>query len=102
MLTGEQVAVSAITGAGLDSLLQLADALLGSQEQTLRLTLAVEDGAGLAWAHKNGRVVERRQGEKGIYLIIGGDAATVDRFSVRFPGRVTIIDSDQRRRTISS
>jgi len=102
MLTGEQVAVSAITGAGLDSLLQLADSLLGSQEQMLRLTLTVEDGAGLAWAHKNGRVVERRQGEKGIYLVIAGDAATVDRFSARFPGRITIIDSDQRRRALSS
>jgi GTP-binding protein HflX len=102
MLTGEQVAVSAITGAGQDSLLQLIDSLLGSQEQMLRLTLAVEDGAGLAWAHKNGRVVERRQGEKGIYLVIAGDVASVDRFSARFPGRITIIDSDQRRRAISS
>jgi GTP-binding protein HflX len=102
MLTGEQIAVSALTGAGEDSLLQLIDSLLGSQEQMMRLTLAVEDGAGLAWAHKNGRVVERRQGEKGIYLVISGDAAAVDRFSSHFPGRLTIIDSDQRRRAISS
>jgi GTP-binding protein HflX len=102
MLTGEQIAVSALTGAGQDSLLQLVDTLLGSQEQMMRLTLTVEDGAGLAWAHKNGRVVERRQGEKGIYLVIAGDAAAVDRFSAHFPGRLTIIDSDQRRRAISS
>jgi GTP-binding protein HflX len=102
MLTGEQVAVSAVTGAGQESLLQLIDGLLGSQEQTLRLTLAVDDGAGLAWAHKNGRVVERRQGEKGIYLVIAGDAAAVDRFSAHFPGRITIVDPDQRRRATSS
>jgi GTPase len=102
MLTGEQIAVSALTGAGEESLLQLVDNLLGSQELTMRLTLAVEDGAGLAWAHKNGRVLERRQGEKGIYLVIAGDHAAVDRFEARFPGRITIVESDQRRRALSS
>ena len=101
MLTGEQVAVSALSGDGLEALLQVIDRILGSQEQTMRLTLAVDDGAGLAWAHKNGRVLERRQGEKGIYLVIAGDAAAVDRFSAHFPGRVTIIEPDQRRRALS-
>ena len=62
MLTGHQIAVSALTGAGLDDLLLLIDRLLGSHEQTLRLALAPEDGAGLAWAYENGRVLERRSG----------------------------------------
>jgi GTP-binding protein HflX len=102
MLTGEQMAVSAITGAGLDALRMSIDRLLGSQEQTVRLTLAVDDGAGLAWAHENGRVLERRQTDKGVYLVLAGDDAMVDRFSRRFPGKLTIIDQDQRRRSISS
>jgi GTPase len=102
MLSGEQIAVSALTGAGLDSLMVLIDRLLGSQEQTMRLTLSVDDGAGLAWAYKNGRVIERRDDEKAVYLVIGGDDAIVDRFSAHFPGRLTIIDQDQRRRATSS
>ena len=102
MLTGEQIAVSALNGAGLDSLLRCIDGLLGRQEQTMRLTLAVDDGAGLAWAYENGRVVERRQAENAIYLVIAGDETIVDRFSAHFPGRLTIIHQDQRRRAISS
>ena len=46
MLTGEQVAVSAVTGEGTDVLLDVIDRLLGSQEQTMRLVLALDDGAG--------------------------------------------------------
>ena len=102
MLTGEQMAVSAVTGAGLDMLTQSIDRLLGSQEQTMRLALGVDDGAGLAWAYENGRVLERRQTEKEMYLVVAGDEAIVDRFSRRFPGKLTIIDQDQRRKAISS
>src|ERR1700680_4445226 len=102
MLTAKQVAVSALTGAGLDSLLELIDRLLGSQERTMRLTLAVSDGAGLAWAYKHGRVLDRRETEKAVYLVIAGDPAIVDRFSAHFPGRLDIVEPDQRRRALSS
>ena len=102
MLTGEQIAVSAVTGAGLDALTLSIDRLLGSQEQTMRLALAMDDGAGLAWVYENGRVLERRQTEKGTYLVVAGDDATVDRFTRRFPGQLTIISQDQRRKAISS
>jgi GTP-binding protein HflX len=102
MLTGESVAVSALSGVGLESLLKLLDRLLGSREQTLRLSLAPEDGAGLAWAHANGRVLERRSTEKGIYLVIAADPATIERFTARFPNQVKIVEENQRRRAISS
>ena len=102
LATGESVAVSALSGAGLESLLNLLDRLLGNREQTLRLTLAPDDGKGLAWAHANGRVLERRSTEKGIYLVIAGDAATVDRFTAHFPDKIKIIEDDQRRKAASS
>src|SRR6185503_2942752 len=102
MQTGESVAVSALTSEGLESLLKLLDRLLGSREQTLRLTLTPEDGAGLAWAHANGRVLERRSTEKGIYLVIAGDPATVERFSAHFPGRIQIVEESQRRKAVFS
>ena len=102
MLTGEQVAASALTGAGCDSLLRLLDRLLSAQEQTLRLHLAPEDGAGLAWAYANGRVIERREGEKGVYLVVAADPGAVERFSARFGNELTIVEADQRRRAMSS
>ncbi|HEY4264406.1 MAG TPA: GTPase HflX [Micropepsaceae bacterium] len=102
MLTGEQLAVSALSGAGLEALTGSIDRLLGSQEQTMRLTLPVDDGAGLAWAYEHGRVLERRQTDQGVYLVIAGDETIVDRFSRRFPGKLTIIDQDQRRKAMSS
>jgi GTP-binding protein HflX len=102
MLTGEQLAVSAISGAGLDDLLAAVDRRLGAQEQTMRLVLGLDDGAGLAWAYANGRVLERRQTDKGTYLVIAGDETTVDRFTRHFPGKLTIIDPNQRRKAISS
>jgi GTP-binding protein HflX len=102
MFTGEEIAVSAISGAGTDALLDLLDGLLANQEQVMRLTLAPEDGAGLAWAYANGRVIERRGNEKGLYLVVAGDASTVDRFTAHFPGRITIIQENQRARAASS
>ena len=99
---GEQIAVSAITGEGLDALVQSIDRLLGSQDLTMRLALTPDDGAGLAWAHAHGRVLERRDTDKVVYLVIAGDDSAVDRFTQRFPGKLTIIEPDQRRRAISS
>jgi GTP-binding protein HflX len=102
MLTGETVAVSALTGAGVDSLLILLDRLLSGREQTMRLTLSPGDGAGLAWAHANGRVLEQRSNEKGNYLVIAADPAIVERFSARYGAQLVIVEENQRRRAVSS
>jgi len=102
MLTGEQIAVSAVSGDGLEALLASIDRLLGAQEHTMRLTLTLDDGAGLAWAYAHGRVLERRDTEKAVYLVIAGDDGVVDRFERRFPKQLTIIQPDQRRRALSS
>ena len=102
MLTGEQVAVSAVTGAGIESLVALLDRLLGSQEETLRVTLSSEDGAGLAWAYAHGRVIERRDSEKAIYLVVAGDTGVVDRFVARFGRKVAILALNQRHQAQSS
>src|SRR5262249_41157318 len=102
MLTGEQVAVSALTGAGSEALLGLLDRLLSGQEQTMRLHLAPEDGAGLAWAYANARVLDRREGEKGVYLVVAAAPPTVDRFLARFPKQLTIVEERERFRAASS
>ncbi len=99
---GEQIAVSAISGDGLGALQGSVDRALGEQERTMRLTLPLDDGAGVAWAYAHGRVLERRDMEKSVYLVIAGDDTVVDRFSRRFPKQLTIIQPGQRRRAISS
>lgn len=100
--TAGQAAVSAKTGAGCPDLLNLIDRLLSAQEKTLSLKLAPEDGAGLAWAYANGRVLERRSGEKGVYLVIAAEPEIVEKFTARFPRRITIIEPKQDRRALSS
>jgi GTP-binding protein HflX len=102
MGTTESVAVSALTGAGLDSLVKLLDRALGGREQTLRLTLTADDGAGLAWAHANGRVLERRSTAKGLDLLIAADPPTAERFAARFGRQIKIVEEPQRRRAASS
>ncbi len=98
----QRVAVSALDGAGCEALLTVVERALGDAERTLRLMLEPQDGAGLAWAYRNGRVLERRSAEKGIYLVIAADEPTVERFTAHFPGRVTIVQENQARRALSS
>jgi GTPase len=102
MWTGESVAVSALKGEGLESLLRLLDRLLGRIEQTLNLSLDTADGAGLAWAHANGRVLERRSTEEGIDLVIAADPQAVERFTARFGDQVKIVEGLQPPRAVSS
>jgi GTP-binding protein HflX len=94
----EAVATSAITGAGTADLLATIDLMLGSREELLRVALSPEDGAGLAWAYRSGRIVERRDGEKEITLLVAGDADTLEKIQARFPGQTRFVDPLQRRR----
>jgi GTP-binding protein HflX len=94
----EEVAISAVTGAGIDDLLAAIDALLGGREQLLKVRLAPEDGAGLAWAHRNGRIVERHDNETQITLLVAADPQTVEKFGAHFPGRTSFVEPLQRRR----
>ena len=94
----EEVAVSALTGKGIQDLLLLVDRLLGHADKVMRITLDSADGASMAWVYENGRVIERRDTDKAIYLVVAGDDAIIDRFSARFPQRLEIIEAAQRRR----
>lgn len=93
----DQVAISAVSGEGLDDLLALLDQLLGQAEIILRIKLEPADGAGIAWAYANGRVLERRASEKSIVLLVTGDPAATERFFAHYPGRVTVFEPRRRR-----
>jgi GTP-binding protein HflX len=88
------VAVSAETGEGLQDLLAFLDDLLGAQELQIEVTLAPDDGAGLAWAYRHGRVIARDEDEDRIHLVVVADPPVIDRFRAQFKG-IKIIDKKE-------
>lgn len=59
------VAVSALTGEGIDALLFAIEARLAARRSEIDLTLDPADGAGLSWLHRNAEVISRRSDEEG-------------------------------------
>ena len=59
------VPVSAVTGEGVDKLLIRIEAALAEHNPVVRIELAPEDGAQLAWIYGHGEVLDRQDGEDG-------------------------------------
>jgi GTP-binding protein HflX len=64
----DAVAVSALTGEGLPALRAAIDARLSAQLVTLDVALPPSDGAGLAWLHAHGEVLERQDADDAVRL----------------------------------
>jgi GTPase len=62
-IDGSAVAVSALTGQGIDELLQVLARWATQDTQVLQLRLDVGDGRALAFCHQHGTVLSRRQVE---------------------------------------
>ena len=52
--------VSALTGEGIAPLLEQIEARIGEARETREVTVAAEDGAGLAWAYAHAEVLSRK------------------------------------------
>lgn len=74
------VAVSALTGEGLDALFKRIDAMLFQDAQVLNLKLRPEEGAALAWLYRHGKVLGRRQDAKAVYLKVRLDEQSLARW----------------------
>ncbi|WP_294272553.1 GTPase HflX [uncultured Sphingomonas sp.] len=62
------VAVSAMTGEGIDDLIEQVAAALTSGHRRYRVTLDAGDGAGAAWLHAHGEVLHQMiEGEEAVY-----------------------------------
>jgi GTP-binding protein HflX len=85
------VAVSAITGDGVPRLLAEFEETLTSENIELRLTLAHEDGEGLAWVYRHGQVRERRDTDEGVELFLTANPQDAERISSRFGQKVSVI-----------
>ena len=82
------IAVSAVTGDGLDKLLtRFEDELTGANIR-FRLTLEHSDGESLAWVYRHAQVLKRTDKAKSVELMLAIDPQDVGRFSSRFKSDV--------------
>ncbi|MGZ5997976.1 MAG: GTPase HflX [Rhizomicrobium sp.] len=82
------IAVSAVTGDGLDKLLtRFEDELTGANIR-FRLTLEHSDGENLAWVYRHAQVLKRTDKPRGVELMLAIDPQDVGRFSSRFKSDV--------------
>jgi GTP-binding protein HflX len=79
------LAVSALTGEGLQRLQQVLDERLAAGLVTQDVTLSPEDGSRLAWLYRHGEILAREEGPGGIHLTVRLSAADRDRFA-QLPG----------------
>jgi len=81
------VAVSALSGAGIDTLLARFEAEMTHDNIGLSLTLDASDGAALAWVYRNAQVTERRDRAGKIALKLTIRPQDAGRIENRFPGK---------------
>lgn len=95
------VAVSALTGEGLDRLLAVVDAHLGRDRQVLHVDISITDGKALAWLYSHGHVMERADDDEFAHVKVGLEPADVERFSTQFPA-YTLNKSKPRKKKLKS
>jgi len=78
------VAVSALTGEGIDALLKTVDARLGKDRQVFHVDINLTDGKALAWLYSHGHVMERLDDEEFAHVKVGLEPADIERFGVQF------------------
>ncbi len=77
------IAVSALTGDGLDALRAALDARIGAGFETMEVRLAPSDGAGIAWLYQHGEVLARGDAEDAVRLTVRISPADRARFEQR-------------------
>jgi GTP-binding protein HflX len=79
----DSVALSAATGEGCDSLLQLIDRRLDAEMRAVRLDVPLSDGRTLAWIYAHGEVVGRRDDSEAAHLSVRLSEADLGRLRHR-------------------
>jgi GTP-binding protein HflX len=77
------VALSAVSGEGCDTLLALIDSRMNARRRVLDVSVALSDGATIAWLYRKGEVLSRRDDDASAHLRVGLDAADAARFERR-------------------
>ena len=84
------VAVSALTGEGLDTLSARFEAKVTHDNIGLELSLEASDGANLAWIYRHAEVTKRRLRGNRIALSLRIAPQEMVRFQDRFPGKIKL------------
>jgi GTP-binding protein HflX len=79
----DTVAVSAVSGEGIDRLLDEIDRRLRAGRQTVEYDLPSGDGASIAWLHAHGQVLESRSDGDTLHVVVALDPADRARFEHR-------------------
>jgi GTP-binding protein HflX len=78
-----RIPVSALNGEGLPELLSAIDRHLAKSARTVTLSVALEDGAAIAWLYDHGQVLARRDDARRAHLRVDLDPADIARFRHR-------------------
>ena len=79
------VIVSALTGEGLDRLLDAIEARLATRRVVLDLVLDPADGAGVSWLHRHSEVMDKHMREDGqLAMTVRADATNAERIRGKF------------------
>ncbi|MDD3181538.1 MAG: GTPase HflX [Alphaproteobacteria bacterium] len=81
---GGAVAVSALTGVGIDDLLSLIDDQLAARVHVYEVSLPLTEGAALAWLYGHGKVLEKTDRKTKTHLKVTLDEADFGRFISKF------------------
>jgi len=82
----DSMALSALTGDGVDELLAELDRRLGTHREVLDVSLSLADGASISWLYRHGEVVARRDDQSHAFLRVRLDPADIKRFQQRQAG----------------
>ena len=79
------VAVSALSGQGMDRLLAAIEGALGTHSRVTEIRIAADRGRDINWVYENCEVLERREGEAGsVVFTVRVPAARLNQFERRF------------------
>jgi GTP-binding protein HflX len=68
VVQSDGMAVSALTGEGLEALLAAVDERLAARLNVLDVEIPVADGARLAWLYRHGEILLRQDGEESVHV----------------------------------
>jgi len=77
---GSRIAISALTGEGVDELLQLLTDFVCQDMHELHLTLDISDGKALAFCYQHGSVLSKHSDEQAMHIVVQMNPIDAARF----------------------
>ncbi|MEO1251001.1 MAG: GTPase HflX [Pseudomonadota bacterium] len=94
-----RVAVSAVTGEGVDALLDRVEATLTAAHRTIEIELPASAGAARAWLHERAEILDEQSDAETLALTVRLSGKTEGQFFKSFPAAKILESSDAARLT---